>query len=54
VEALWALTGFLVFDSIRRHTSFEEVVEKLSEWRSRSSIPSGFGNGQTERSNDSL
>jgi AcrR family transcriptional regulator len=30
VEALWALTSFPVFDSIRRHTSFEEVVEMLT------------------------
>ncbi|MGH2828573.1 MAG: TetR/AcrR family transcriptional regulator [Actinomycetota bacterium] len=30
VEALWALTSFLVFDSIRRHASFDEVVEMLT------------------------
>lgn len=30
VEALWALTGFSVFDSIRRHASFEEVVRMLT------------------------
>ena len=30
MEALWALTSFPVFDSIRRHTSFEEVVEMLT------------------------
>lgn len=29
VEALWALTGFSVFDSIRRHASFDEVIEML-------------------------
>lgn len=31
VEALWALTSFPVFDSIRRHTSLDEAVEMLAE-----------------------
>lgn len=31
VEALWALTSFPVFDSIRRHTSLAEAVEMLAE-----------------------
>ncbi|MGH2753231.1 MAG: TetR/AcrR family transcriptional regulator [Actinomycetota bacterium] len=30
VEALWALTSFPVFDSIRRHASFVEAVEMLT------------------------
>ncbi|MGH9199231.1 MAG: hypothetical protein ACRD1T_26320, partial [Acidimicrobiia bacterium] len=30
VEALWALTSFPVFDSIRRHTSFDEAIEVLT------------------------
>ncbi|MGH2828644.1 MAG: TetR/AcrR family transcriptional regulator [Actinomycetota bacterium] len=30
VEGLWALTSFPIFDSIRRHASFEEVVEMLT------------------------
>lgn len=30
VEALWALTSFPVFDSLRRHTSLDEVVEMLT------------------------
>jgi hypothetical protein len=30
VEALWALTSFPVFDSIRRHASFDEVVAMLT------------------------
>lgn len=30
VEALWALTSFPVFDAIRRHASFDEVVEMLT------------------------
>lgn len=30
VEALWALTSFPVFDSIRGHTSFDEAVEMLT------------------------
>jgi EamA domain-containing membrane protein RarD len=31
VEALWALTSFPVFGSIRRHTSLDEAVEMLAE-----------------------
>lgn len=27
---MWALTSFPVFDSIRRHASFDEVVEMLA------------------------
>jgi len=30
VEALWVLTSFPVFDSIRRHTTFDEAVEMLT------------------------
>jgi hypothetical protein len=30
VEALWALTSFQVFDSIRRHASFDEVVQMIT------------------------
>jgi len=30
VEALWALTGFSVFDAIRRHASFNDTVEMLT------------------------
>lgn len=30
VEALWALTSFPVFDSIRRHASIDEVVEMVT------------------------
>jgi hypothetical protein len=30
VEALWALTGFSVFDAIRRHVSFDDTVEMLT------------------------
>jgi hypothetical protein len=30
VEAPWALTSFQVFDSIRRHASFDEVVQMIT------------------------
>ncbi len=30
MEALWALTSFQVFDSIRRHASLDETVRMLT------------------------
>jgi AcrR family transcriptional regulator len=30
VEALWMLTGFPVFDAIRRHASFDEAIEMVT------------------------
>jgi hypothetical protein len=50
VEALWALTSFPVFDSIRRHASFEDVVEMLTGMAVTIVDPDRFW--QMPRSND--